>query len=152
MQFELDPPPPISNLGLTFIQTNAIWVNVHTSWKTIFWPKFLSPERPQFCGQFQITSIVIKNYWMKSKCVTSDKLYQSISSYELITKFWTKFRPKKARGLFFFDSWDYLNLLDIMVVYHSMQNEEILMSSSRENEFGDKNNLETSLNGAQIWP
>ena len=33
-----------------------------------------------------------------------------------------------------------------------MQNEEILMSSSRENEFGDKNNLETSLHGAQIWP
>ena len=33
-----------------------------------------------------------------------------------------------------------------------MQNEEILMSSSQENEFGDKNNLETSLNWAQIWP
>ena len=26
------------------------------------------------------------------------------------------------------------------------------MSSSRENEFGDKNNLDTSLNRAQIWP
>ena len=33
-----------------------------------------------------------------------------------------------------------------------MQNKEILMSSSRENEFGDKNNLETSLNWAQTWP
>ena len=45
----------------------------------------------------------------------------------------------------------YLNLLDIIVFYHNMQNEEILMRSSRENEFGDKNNLETSLNWAQIW-
>ena len=45
----------------------------------------------------------------------------------------------------------YLNLQDIIVVYHNMQNEEILMSRSQENEFGDKNNLETSLNGAQIW-
>ena len=28
--------------------------------KTIFWTKFLTPARPQFCGHFQITSIVIK--------------------------------------------------------------------------------------------
>ena len=91
---------------------------------------------------------------MKSECVTSDKLYQSMSSYKSNTKFWTKFGPKKpSKGAKnFFDSWYYLNLLDIMVVYHSMQNEEILMSSSWENKFGDKNNLETSLNRAQIWP
>ena len=31
-----------------------------------------------------------------------------------------------------------------------MQNKEILMSSSRVNEFGDKKNLETSLNWAQM--
>ena len=52
----------------------------------------------------------------------------------------------------FFNNWYHLNLLDIIVVYHNMQYEKILMSSSRENEFGDKNNLETSLNWAQIWP
>ena len=40
----------------------------------------------------------------------------------------------------------------MIVIYHNMQNEIIQMNSSRENEFGDKNNLETSLNGAQIWP
>ena len=64
---------------------------------------------------------------MKSECVTSDKLYQSMSSYASKTTFWTKFGPKKALngGLNFF-----LNLLDIIVVYHNMQNEEILMSSS----------------------
>ena len=45
-----------------------------------------------------------------------------------------------------------MNLLDIIAVNHNMQIERILMSSSRENEFGDKNNLETSLNRAQIWP
>ena len=55
-------------------------------------------------------------------------------------------------GMFLMAVLYYLNLLDIMVVYHSMQNEEILMRSSRENEFGDKNNLETSLDRAQIWP
>ena len=34
----------------------------------------------------------------------------------------------------------------------NVQNKEKLMNLSRENEFGDKNNLETSLNWAQIWP
>ena len=87
---------------------------------------------------------------MKSECVTSDKLYQSMSSYKSKTNFWTKLGPKKpSKGAKnFFDSWYYLNLLDIIVVFHNMQNEKILMSSSRENEFGDKNNLETSLNRA----
>ena len=33
-----------------------------------------------------------------------------------------------------------------------MQNESILMSSSRENEFGDENNLETSLIGPKFDP
>ena len=77
-----------------------------------------------------------------------------MSSYASKTTFLTKFGPKKALngGLNFFDSWYYPNLLDIIVVYHNMQNEEILMSNSQENDFGDKNNLETSLNGAQIWP
>ena len=101
----------------------------------------MTPERPQFCGQFQITSIVIKNHRMKSECVTSDKLYRSMSSYDSKITFWTKFGPKKALngGLIFFYSLYYPNRLDIIVVYHNMQNEEILMSSSRENEFGDEN-------------
>ena len=33
---------------------------------------------------------------MKSECVTSDQLYESMSSYQLKTKLWTKFLPKKA--------------------------------------------------------
>ena len=36
------------------------------------------------------------------------------------------------------------------VVNQNMQNEKRLMSNSRDTEFGDRNNLETSLNGAQI--
>ena len=32
---------------------------------------------------------------MKSGCVTSDKLYESMSNYQLKTKFWTKSGPKK---------------------------------------------------------
>ena len=41
---------------------------------------------------------------MKSGCVTSDELYESMSTYQLKTKFWTKFGPKKALhvGLNFF--------------------------------------------------
>ena len=92
---------------------------------------------------------------MKSGCLTSDQLYESMSNYQLKIKFWAKFGPKKALNLglnFFFRLLYHLNMLDIIVVYHNMQNEEILMSTSRENEFGDKNNLEISLNGAQIWP
>ena len=37
---------------------------------------------------------------MKSECVTSDQLYESMSSYQLKTKFWTKFGPKKAQKFF----------------------------------------------------
>ena len=33
---------------------------------------------------------------MKLECVTSDKLYKSMSNYEPKTKFWTKFGPKRA--------------------------------------------------------
>ena len=47
--------------------------------------------------------------------------------------------------------WYHLNLLHIIVVYHKMQNKKILMGSSRENEFGDKNNVETCLYWAQNW-
>ena len=45
---------------------------------------------------------------MKSGCVTSDQLYESMSSYQLKTKFWTKFGPKKALnvGLKFFSTTD----------------------------------------------
>ena len=82
----------------------------------------------------------------------STKADPASSSYKSKTKFWTKFGPKKpSKGAkIFFDSWYYLNLLDIIAVNHNMQNERILMSSGRENKFGDKNNLETSLNRAQI--
>ena len=86
------------NYAMIQWKTSTIWsgpTDCPYKLKTIFWTKFLTPERPQFCGQFQITSIVIKNHWMKSECVTSDKLYQSMSSYESKTKFWTKFGPKK---------------------------------------------------------
>ena len=55
--------------------------------KTIFWTKFVTTERPKFFGQFQITSIVIRNHWIKSERVTSDKLYQSMSRYKSKTKF-----------------------------------------------------------------
>ena len=52
----------------------------------------------------------------------------------------------------FFDDWNHQYQLEIIVVYHYMQNKKKLTSKSQENEFGDKNNLETSLNWAQIWP
>ena len=58
--------PLIPNLGL----------------KPYLGPKFLHLKDPQFCGEFQITSIVIKNPWMQPEPVTSDKLYPSMSSYE----------------------------------------------------------------------
>ena len=45
---------------------------------------------------------------MKSECVTSDKLYKSMSNYEPKTKFWTKFGPKRAidKGLKKFSTTD----------------------------------------------
>ena len=52
----------------------------------------------------------------------------------------------------FFDSWNHVDLLDVIAVYHNMQNQTNLMIQTWENEFGDKNNLEKSLNWAQIWP
>ena len=43
--------------------------------KTIFWTKFLTPERLQFCGQYQITSIVKtiewnQNVWHQTNCIS----------------------------------------------------------------------------------
>ena len=86
--------PIDTKFGVTVvrIQTNAM-SQCPYKLKAIFWTKFLTPERPQFCGQFQITSIVIKNHCIKSESVISDKLYQSMSSYKSKTKFLTKFRP-----------------------------------------------------------
>ena len=63
---------------------------------------------------------------MKSGWVKSEQLYGSMSSYQLKTKFWTKFGPKKAlnEGLKFFrvpippESGRY------NFVYHDMQNEK----------------------------
>ena len=41
----------------------------------------------------------------------------------------------------FFDEWNHKYQLEIIAVYHNVQNE-----------LGDKNNLDTNLNLAQIWP
>ena len=62
---------------------------------------------------------------MKSGCVTSDQLYESMSNSQLKIKFWDKFGPKKALNvdLNFFGYRYHLNMLDIIVVYHNMQNE-----------------------------
>ena len=51
-----------------------------------------------------------------------------------------------------FDWWNHLNLLDIIAVSHNMQYQKELMSKNRENEFGDKNNLETSPKTALFGP
>ena len=45
----------------------------------------------------------------------------------------------------FFDDWNHQYQLEIIAVYHNVQNEKKHMSKSRDNEFGDKNNLETGL-------
>ena len=52
----------------------------------------------------------------------------------------------------FFDYLDHNHLLDIMHVYHHLQNEQKLMMQSQENEFGNKNNLETGPKWAQFEP
>ena len=57
--------------------------------------------------------------------------------------FWTK--------IFHLTAEKNLNLLDIIVVYRNMQYQKKIMSISRENEFGDKNNLETSPKMALFW-
>ena len=50
----------------------------------------------------------------------------------------------------FFDDWNHQYQLEIIVVYHYMQNKKKLTSKSQENEFGDKNNLETCPKMAQL--
>ena len=39
-----------------------------------------------------------------------------------------------------------------MVVYHNMQNKKKILSKGQDNEFGDKNNLETGPKWAQFGP
>ena len=51
-----------------------------------------------------------------------------------------------------FSSNNYEQQLDINLVSHNMQYQKKLMSKSRENEFGDKNNLETGPKWAQFGP
>ena len=53
---------------------------------------------------------------------------------------WAQFGPEK-----FFDDWNHQYQLEIIAVYHNVQNEKKHMSTSRDIEFGDKNNLETGL-------
>ena len=50
-----------------------------------------------------------------------------------------------------FDSSQHMNLLDIIAFYHNMQYQKKIMGKSRENEFGDKKNLETSPKMALFW-
>ena len=99
------------------------------------------------------TSIAITFQWMESKSELTNNWEDSMSLYQSKTisdQIWSKNAP--IVGLkFFFDSWYHLNLLNI-VVYHDMQNEKRLTTNNGENEFGDKNDLETSLNWALIWP
>ena len=85
---------------------------------------------------------------MKSECVTSDQLYESVFTYEPNNKFWWASKSPKCGPKIFFEYCYHLNLVDIIVVYHNMQNELRLICKSLENEFGDKNDLEISLNWA----
>ena len=52
----------------------------------------------------------------------------------------------------FFDDWNHQYQLEIIAVYHNVQNEKKHMSKSRDIEFGDKNNLETGPKWAQFGP
>ena len=91
---------------------------------------------------------------MESKCELTNNWEDSMSLYQSKTisdQIWSKNAPIVGLN-FFFDSWYHLNLLDNIVVYHDMQNEKRLTTNNGENEFGDKNDLETSLNWALIWP
>ena len=45
----------------------------------------------------------------------------------------------------FFDDWSHQYQLEIIAVYHNVQNEKKHMSTSGDIEFRDKNNLETGL-------
>ena len=52
----------------------------------------------------------------------------------------------------FFNDWNHQYQLNIIVVYHNMQNKKKLTSKSQDNEFGDKNNLETGPKWAKFGP
>ena len=52
----------------------------------------------------------------------------------------------------FFDDWNHQYQLEIIAVYHNVQNKKKHMSKSRDIEFGDKNNLETGPKWAQFGP
>ena len=52
----------------------------------------------------------------------------------------------------FFNDWNHQYQLEIIAVYHNVQNEKKHMSKSRDIEFGDKNNLETGPKWAQFGP
>ena len=52
----------------------------------------------------------------------------------------------------FFNDWNQQYQLEIIAVYHNVQNKKKHMSKSRDIEFGDKNNLETGPKWAQFGP
>ena len=142
--------PPILNLGLMWIQTNNTWVNDHISWKPYFEPNFWRLKGPilwsvaNHINSNQWSNQWNQNVWHQTNCISRCRAISRKPNFGPNSGLKSHKRGPKN----FFDSWYYLNLLDIIVVYHNMQNKEILMSSSQENEFGDKNYLETSLNGA----
>ena len=53
---------------------------------------------------------------------------------------------------FFFDDTNNHYQLEIIAIYHNVQNKKKHTSKSRENQFGDKNNLETGSKGALFGP
>ena len=50
----------------------------------------------------------------------------------------------------FFDDWNHQYQLEIIPVYHDVQNEKKHVSKRRDIEFGDENNFETD-NGSENW-
>ena len=155
VKFELDPPILNCIKGKTSKKNRKMRKCPDIGLKPNFWTNFWHPKYLHFRGSVSnntnSNSKTIEwnqNVWYQtncmSRCLASSQIPNFGPNLDLKSP---KYGLRK-----FFNNWYHLNLLDIIAVYHNMQYEKILMSSSWENEFGDKNNLETSLNWAQIWP
>ena len=107
--------PTDIKFGVNVHSDKFIWASVQIQAENQILDQILTPKIPQFWGLFQIT------YEIKL-CDIRQIVWVNMSSYEPNTKFWTKFGPKKAQN--FFKSWYHLNLVNIIVVYHNMQNEK----------------------------